>query len=194
MTKTPNSDHDSELPLNQTVSFIGELASSASGWQQKSIRIKATILAIAIGTIPSVALGSIAYYFVNRSIVQETHATKQETATKIHDKEIVLQPQKQLRQVFILGTAIVAVGVGAISFVLADRLLRKIIDAANAVEEIGRVNLYTRIQIIGVDDPFGAEFDAAMIWGPVMGRNVYGGLRYSIGKKRNSQETEGITE
>lgn len=86
MTKTPNSDHDSELPLNQTVSFIGELDSSASWWQQKSIRIKATILAITIGTIPSVTLGSIAYYFANQSIAQELFAAKQETATKVADK------------------------------------------------------------------------------------------------------------
>ena len=149
MTKTPNSDHDSELPLNQTVSFIGESASSASWWQRKSIRIKATILAIAIGTIPSVALGSIAYYFANKSIAQELFSAKQETATKVADK---LEPQKQLRQVFILGTGIVAVGIGAISFVLAERLLRPIIDAADALEEIGRGNLDTRLPIKGADE------------------------------------------
>ena len=149
MKKTSNSDQDSELPLDQTVSFIGKSASSISWWQQKSIRIKATILAIAIGTIPSVALGSIAYYFANKSIAQELFTAKQKTATKVADK---LEPQKQLRQVFILGTGIVAVGIGAISFVLAERLLRPIIDAADALEEIGRGNLDTRLPIKGADE------------------------------------------
>jgi outer membrane receptor for ferrienterochelin and colicins len=34
--------------------------------------------------------------------------------------------------------------------------------------------------IIGADNPFAAGFDASMAWGPVMGRNIYAGLRYKI--------------
>ena len=34
--------------------------------------------------------------------------------------------------------------------------------------------------IIGASDPFAQGFDAAMAWGPVMGRNIYAGLRYKI--------------
>lgn len=34
--------------------------------------------------------------------------------------------------------------------------------------------------IIGYNDPFGDHFDASMIWGPIMGRMFYMGLRYSI--------------
>lgn len=32
--------------------------------------------------------------------------------------------------------------------------------------------------IVGADDPFGASFDATMIWGPIHGRTLYVGLRY----------------
>ena len=32
--------------------------------------------------------------------------------------------------------------------------------------------------ILGADTPYSQYFDASMIWGPVMGRNVYFGLRY----------------
>lgn len=32
----------------------------------------------------------------------------------------------------------------------------------------------------GADDPFGPEFDATNVWGPVMGRRVYLGLRFSL--------------
>ena len=69
-----------------------------------------------------------------------------------HDKQIVFAPQRQLRQVFILGTGIIAVGVGLISFTLAERLLQPILAAANAVEEIGLGNLDTRLQISGADE------------------------------------------
>lgn len=34
--------------------------------------------------------------------------------------------------------------------------------------------------VLSADQPFGNNFDASMIWGPVMGRNIYGGLRYRI--------------
>lgn len=34
--------------------------------------------------------------------------------------------------------------------------------------------------VIGASDPYGPGFDASLIWGPVMGRNVYAGLRYRL--------------
>jgi outer membrane receptor for ferrienterochelin and colicin len=34
--------------------------------------------------------------------------------------------------------------------------------------------------IIGANDPFGREFDAGIVWAPVVGRMVYAGLRYKI--------------
>lgn len=34
--------------------------------------------------------------------------------------------------------------------------------------------------IIGYDNPYGTDFDASMIWGPILGRMFYMGLRYSI--------------
>lgn len=34
--------------------------------------------------------------------------------------------------------------------------------------------------IIAYDSPFGEYFDGSMIWGPVMGRKVYAGLRYKL--------------
>jgi outer membrane receptor protein involved in Fe transport len=34
--------------------------------------------------------------------------------------------------------------------------------------------------IIGADNPYAPGFDASMIWGPIMGRNFYAGLRLKI--------------
>ena len=58
---------------------------------------------------------------------------------------------------------------------------------ANIVEDwdmyIGAENLtdYTQPNpIIDAENPLGADFDASLIWGPVMGRNIYVGIRYNI--------------
>ena len=34
--------------------------------------------------------------------------------------------------------------------------------------------------ILGGDDPFGSNFDASIIWAPVMGRLIYTGIRLKI--------------
>ena len=68
------------------------------------------------------------------------------------DSSIVFAPQIQLRRVFILGIGVVALGVGAIAYIIANRLLRPILLAADAVKEIGRGNLNTRLEIQGADE------------------------------------------
>ena len=48
---------------------------------------------------------------------------------------------------------------------------------------IGGENLGNYIQsnpIIDAKNPFGEDFDGSLIWGPVMGRMFYGGIRYKI--------------
>ena len=34
--------------------------------------------------------------------------------------------------------------------------------------------------IIDADNPFGTEFDASMVWGPIFGRNIYAGFRWTL--------------
>lgn len=42
---------------------------------------------------------------------------------------------------------------------------------------------YTQMHpIVGTDNPFGPYFDSSFIWGPIMGRKVYGGLRWTISR------------
>lgn len=41
-------------------------------------------------------------------------------------------------------------------------------------------NYFQKNVIIAADQPFGNNFDASMVWGPVSGRLIYGGFRYKI--------------
>lgn len=50
---------------------------------------------------------------------------------------------------------------------------------------LGVENLLNQTQknaVLAADDPFGRYFDAGMIWGPLNGRVIYAGLRYSFRK------------
>ena len=50
---------------------------------------------------------------------------------------------------------------------------------------VGVENLlnYTQMHsIVGADNPFGPYFDSSFIWGPIMGRKIYGGLRWTISR------------
>ncbi|WP_218081448.1 methyl-accepting chemotaxis protein [Anthocerotibacter panamensis] len=51
-----------------------------------SLRTKATALAIAIGTLPVLAIGSISYYFANQTITQQVIQEKQGRANDLSDK------------------------------------------------------------------------------------------------------------
>ncbi len=48
---------------------------------------------------------------------------------------------------------------------------------------VGGENLTNFVQdnpVVSPHDPFSSSFDASMVWGPVMGRMFYGGLRYTL--------------
>jgi hypothetical protein len=48
---------------------------------------------------------------------------------------------------------------------------------------LGGENLTNYIQknaIVDAENPFGSKFDATEIWAPVMGINIYAGLRFAI--------------
>jgi methyl-accepting chemotaxis protein len=55
-------------------------------WQRLSVRVKATALAIVIGTTPVLIIGGVAYYFANRSITNQTQEFGKSKATDLQNK------------------------------------------------------------------------------------------------------------
>lgn len=68
------------------------------------------------------------------------------------DTAIISAPQRKLGLVFALGSVVGAVSIGAIAYVLANRLLKPILQATNAVQQISRGNFTTRLDIAGTDE------------------------------------------
>lgn len=54
--------------------------------QGLSLKNKATALAIALGTLPVIAIGATSYYFANQSITKQITQQKQQTASELADK------------------------------------------------------------------------------------------------------------
>jgi len=55
---------------------------------------------------------------------------------------------------------------------------KKVFDAYLGAENL--TNYFQKNAILSADQPFGSYFDASLIWGPVTGRNIYAGFRYTI--------------
>ena len=65
---------------------------------------------------------------------------------------------------------------------LYAQITRKLraMDIYAGVENI--TNFRQHDAIIGADNPFGGDFDASVVWGPLMGRKFYLGFRYTLWK------------
>ena len=55
-------------------------------WNWASLRTKATVLAVTLGTVPVLITGLTAYFFANQSITQQTNTAKIQRATGLEDK------------------------------------------------------------------------------------------------------------
>ncbi len=62
--------------------------------QGLSLRVKATIAAIALGTLPVVGIGATAYYFANKSITKQVSESKQTTAVSLASQVNVLMRER----------------------------------------------------------------------------------------------------
>ena len=68
------------------------------------------------------------------------------------DNESAIVAQRQLLQVFVLGTIISGLVVAALSQLIADRATRPVVDAAEAVNKIGRGDLDVKLDVEGEDE------------------------------------------
>ena len=44
-------------------------------------------------------------------------------------------------------------------------------------------NFKQKNPIVSADNPYGTDFDATNVWGPVLGRRIYLGLRFNLNYK-----------
>ena len=83
------------------------------------------------------------------------------------DNETALIAQKQLSQVFVVGTIISGLVVAALSQLIADRATRPIVDAAEAVDKIGKGDLSVKLPVEGEDELAALSFNINRMAGQI---------------------------
>jgi methyl-accepting chemotaxis protein PixJ len=83
-TTSPESTFALEDTQPQPNRDPSKLLGKRSIWS--SIRLKATLLAMAIGTLPVIGIGGVAYYFANQSITQKVASDQQFKTIELADK------------------------------------------------------------------------------------------------------------
>lgn len=68
------------------------------------------------------------------------------------DRDIAFATQRQLLQVFVIGTVMAGLIVALLSRLIADRATRPIVDAAEAVKQMGQGDLSVKLPIAGEDE------------------------------------------
>lgn len=86
----PTMSNTSSLPNDETFipksSWKAALKKGQFQWSALNLRTKATILAIAMGTLPVLGIGSVAYWVANRSITEETSNNQKDFSVALADK------------------------------------------------------------------------------------------------------------
>ena len=67
------------------------------------------------------------------------------------------------------------------SFTVGKSGTKTALDVYVGVEDL--FNYRQENPIIAPDDPFGPYFDSGIVWGPIFGRNIYAGVRYTLDKR-----------
>ncbi|MBD2126945.1 GAF domain-containing protein [Microcoleus sp. ZQ-A2] len=133
-------------PFSIALSTQSRQESSPPWWRQLRWSTKATLLAIAFGTLPALGIGATSYYLTNQAITTHVVQTGQSPTTTMSELKA------QLLLTLMLGTGGTVLLVGAIAAFLSHRASREISAATDAVEKLGRGELNTYLQVQGEDE------------------------------------------
>jgi twitching motility protein PilJ len=130
------------------------------GW---SLQVKTTALAIALSTLPVLAVGT-ASYLGSQSIYKQITQARQADATRLTETEIALQRQLLL---LLIGTGVTAVLAGAIAALLANRAIHPVLNAAAvstaAINRLRREDVALRDRVAGKDELVALETNIKLI-------------------------------
>jgi methyl-accepting chemotaxis protein PixJ len=88
MTDKPPINNDRDLLDDTSMGMLPEtsLEGTGSWWQNLSLRSKATMLAISLGIVPTIAIGTVAYHVASSSITKQISQAEQTRTVGMSDK------------------------------------------------------------------------------------------------------------
>ena len=128
--------------------------SQPSWWQKTSIRWKTTLIAIAIGTLPTLALGLIAYWAADKSITREITTIRKTLAVDLQ-KEVNLFLQERFKDIQIVANLDIFT-----NSEIANRLSQK--EKTATIEQIrATYSIYDRIAVYDLQGNIIAQSEVA---------------------------------
>lgn len=109
-------------------------------WQKLSLRVKIPLVVVTLSILPTIFIGSSAYYFINQALPTEMPEQKKQAV------------QKKLGFSLGLSSAVLTILVALIASSLAARLTKPLLEVSDAVDELGQGNFDTRIPIKSQDE------------------------------------------
>ncbi|MEC4812564.1 MAG: GAF domain-containing protein, partial [Scytonema sp. PMC 1069.18] len=149
---------DNVLQLYQESKIGSAPHSSLSGtaiFKRLNLRTKAIVLAVALGTMPVLIVGTIvgtvSYQVASVTTSQKISQAQQAETTVLADKvnRFILE---RLALTIVLGTVLSAVAVTAIAVILAKRATEPLLKATAAVTKLGKGELSTRLDVYSEDE------------------------------------------
>ncbi len=119
-------------------------------WSSLNLRYKAMAAAIAIGMVPAILVGGIAYGVVNHSLSQQVHTDANGLETSLEDRYRDVKRQLQLS--LLLGTLAASALVAVVARLAAEQATRPVRQIVGAVKRIGEGDLDTRLEVRGQDE------------------------------------------
>ena len=118
------------------------IPTDSQGWfgQNLSLKLKVPLMVFILSIIPTITISSTAYYYVNQALPVETSGQQKSPI------------QKNLGLTLGLSSAVLIALVGLVASLLASKITKPLLEASNAVDEIGKGNFDVRIPITGQDE------------------------------------------
>lgn len=129
----PNTETANNVSLNQAIAYFTKLG----------LVKKATILAIAIGTIPVLGIGAIAFGFANKSITKQITQSQQAEATGLSDKvnRFMLERYGDIRVISSLPFLTSPQASGSITTQEKQAVLVRVVEAYKAYDSVAVFDL-----------------------------------------------------
>jgi len=124
-------------------------------WQKLSLKVKIPLVVATLSILPTVTIGSTAYYFINQALPVEM------------SQQNKLTVQKKLGLSLGISSAVLTILVALLASALATRITRPLLEVSEAVDELGQGKFDTRIPIKGEDELSGLSLNINKLAGQI---------------------------
>lgn len=127
-----------------------EAVTALPWWSKLSLKTKASLLAIALGTFPALGIGGLTYMLSSKAFEKIIITTETQQVESLQNKVNLFK--RQILWALLLGTSLSTLLTSAIALYLANRLTRPLLQASKTFQQLEEGNLEARLNLVGQDE------------------------------------------